>query len=92
MPLSTVEEAIEEIKQGKFVVMVDDESRENEGDLVIAAEKVTPETINFMATHGRGGIKRWILGSVAEKVLHQAPCPVLLVRGGVEKFTDWQFE
>ena len=57
MPLSTVEEAIEDIKQGKFVVMVDDESRENEGDLVMAAEKVTPEAINFMATH-RSVIRR----------------------------------
>ncbi len=51
---NTIEEAIEEIKQGRMVIMVDDEDRENEGDLVMAAEKVTPEAINFMATHGRG--------------------------------------
>ena len=62
MPLSTVEEAIEDLKQGKFVVMVDDESRENEGDLVMAAEKVTPEAINFMATQGRGLICMPMLG------------------------------
>ena len=54
MPRLTTEQAIEEIKQGKMVILVDDEDRENEGDLTIAAEKVTPEAINFMATHGRG--------------------------------------
>ena len=53
-PLNRVEEAIEDIKQGKMVVVVDDPNRENEGDLVIAAEKVTPEAINFMAKYGRG--------------------------------------
>jgi len=52
--LATIPEAIEEIKAGRFVIVVDDEDRENEGDLVIAAEKVTAESINFMATHGRG--------------------------------------
>lgn len=54
MPLATVEEAIEDIRGGKFVLVVDDEDRENEGDLIIAAEKVTPEAINFMAMYGRG--------------------------------------
>ncbi len=54
MPLSTVEEAIEEIKAGHMVVIVDDEDRENEGDLAIAAEKCTPEIINFMTKYGRG--------------------------------------
>ena len=54
MPFATIEEAIEEIKAGHMVIIVDDEDRENEGDLMIAAEKVTPEAINFMATHGRG--------------------------------------
>ena len=54
MPLCTIDEAIEDIRQGKMVIMVDDEDRENEGDLVIAAEMITPEAINFMATHGRG--------------------------------------
>lgn len=53
-PFSTVEEAIEDFRQGKMLVVVDDEDRENEGDLTIAAEKVTPEVINFMAVHGRG--------------------------------------
>ena len=52
--LNTIPEAIEDIKQGKIVIVVDDEERENEGDFICAAECVTPEIINFMATHGRG--------------------------------------
>ncbi|MCL6611720.1 MAG: bifunctional 3,4-dihydroxy-2-butanone-4-phosphate synthase/GTP cyclohydrolase II [Peptococcaceae bacterium] len=51
---NTIEEVLEDIRLGKMVVMVDDEDRENEGDLIMAAEKVTPEAINFMVTHGRG--------------------------------------
>src|SRR6516162_1893822 len=54
MPFVTVPEAVEAISSGRMVVVVDDEDRENEGDLTVAAEKVTPEVINFMATHGRG--------------------------------------
>jgi len=54
MPLATIEEAAEELRQGRMIIIVDDEDRENEGDLVCAAEKVTPEIINFMAVHGRG--------------------------------------
>ncbi|MEZ5346430.1 MAG: 3,4-dihydroxy-2-butanone-4-phosphate synthase [Pyrinomonadaceae bacterium] len=54
MPLSNIEDAVKDIKDGKMIIIVDDEDRENEGDLVCAAEKVTPEIINFMATHGRG--------------------------------------
>src|SRR6059058_4100690 len=54
MQFATIEEAITEIQNGRMVIIVDDEDRENEGDLMIAAEKVTPEAINFMATHGRG--------------------------------------
>ncbi len=52
--LNTIEEAITDIKKGKVVIVVDDENRENEGDFIAAAEMVTPEMINFMATHGRG--------------------------------------
>lgn len=52
--LNTIEEAIEDIKAGKVIIVVDDEDRENEGDFLCAAESVTPEIINFMATHGRG--------------------------------------
>ena len=54
MPLSTIEEALADIREGKMVILVDDEERENEGDLTLAAEFATPEAINFMARHGRG--------------------------------------
>jgi 3,4-dihydroxy 2-butanone 4-phosphate synthase/GTP cyclohydrolase II len=54
MPFASIPEAIEEIRAGRMLVVVDDEDRENEGDLTVAAEKVTPEIINFMATYGRG--------------------------------------
>ncbi|WP_114785215.1 bifunctional 3,4-dihydroxy-2-butanone-4-phosphate synthase/GTP cyclohydrolase II [Vibrio tetraodonis] len=54
MPISTPQEIIEDIRLGKMVILMDDEDRENEGDLIMAAEHVTPEAINFMATHGRG--------------------------------------
>jgi 3,4-dihydroxy 2-butanone 4-phosphate synthase/GTP cyclohydrolase II len=54
MPLATIEEAIQEIRRGRMVILMDDKDRENEGDLCMAAEKVTPQAINFMATHGRG--------------------------------------
>ena len=53
-PFARVEEAVEAIRAGRIVIVVDDEDRENEGDLTIAAEKITPEAINFMARHGRG--------------------------------------
>jgi 3,4-dihydroxy 2-butanone 4-phosphate synthase/GTP cyclohydrolase II len=52
--LSSVEEAIEDIRQGKVLIVVDDEDRENEGDFIVAGEKITPDIVNFMATHGRG--------------------------------------
>src|ERR1700746_2469457 len=60
-----IEEALEELRQGRMIVLVDDEHRENEGDLVIAAEKVTPEAINFMLLHGRG---------ILRLALSAAPC------------------
>jgi 3,4-dihydroxy 2-butanone 4-phosphate synthase/GTP cyclohydrolase II len=53
-PFDTIEDAIRDLKRGRFVILVDDEDRENEGDLVISAEKITPQAINFMAKHGRG--------------------------------------
>ncbi len=63
MGFNTIEEAIEDIRAGRMIVVVDDEDRENEGDLVIAAEKVTPEAINFMAIHARGLICMPVVGS-----------------------------
>jgi 3,4-dihydroxy 2-butanone 4-phosphate synthase/GTP cyclohydrolase II len=65
MPLLTVEEAIRDIRAGKMIILVDDEDRENEGDLCMASEKVTPEAINFMAKYGRGLI---CLSMTAEKI------------------------
>lgn len=67
MPIATIDEAIEDIRQGKMVILVDDEDRENEGDLTMAAEMVTPEAINFMARFGRGLI---CLTLTAEKCDH----------------------
>jgi len=60
--LASISEAIEDIKAGQFIILVDDESRENEGDLAMAAERITPEAINFMAKHGRGLICLPIIG------------------------------
>ena len=65
MPLITIEDAIKDIKAGRMVILVDDEDRENEGDLTMAAEAVTPEAINFMAKHGRGLI---CLSMTGEKI------------------------
>jgi len=59
---NTIEQAIDDFKQGKMVIVVDDEDRENEGDLIIAAEKVTPQAINFMITHARGLVCMPIIG------------------------------
>src|SRR3982750_657570 len=54
MPFASIEEAAADLRDGRMIIIVDDEDRENEGDLVCAAEKVTPDIINFMATHARG--------------------------------------
>lgn len=62
MPLSSLEEAITDLQAGKFVIVVDDERRENEGDLVMAADKVTPQAVNFMVTHARGLLCMPMLG------------------------------
>ncbi|HOL22290.1 MAG TPA: bifunctional 3,4-dihydroxy-2-butanone-4-phosphate synthase/GTP cyclohydrolase II [bacterium] len=69
---STIEEAIKDIRKGKFIIVVDDESRENEGDLVKAAEKIMPEDINFMAKHARGLICVALTGERIEQ-LHLPP-------------------
>ena len=68
MPLSKIEEAIDDIKNGKMVIVIDDEDRENEGDLTMAAEMVTPEAINFMATYGRGLICVPMLGEQLDRL------------------------
>ncbi|MDO9514848.1 MAG: bifunctional 3,4-dihydroxy-2-butanone-4-phosphate synthase/GTP cyclohydrolase II [Syntrophales bacterium] len=66
--VSTIQEAIEDIKNGKMVILVDDEDRENEGDLCMAAEHVTPQAINFMAKHGRGLICLSMAGDLADRM------------------------
>ncbi len=82
MPLATIEEAIEEVKSGKLLIVVDDENRENEGDLAIAAEKITPELINFMASYGKGLICLSIIG----ERLDELKIP-LMVRHNTAKFS-----
>ncbi|MBF4510041.1 MAG: bifunctional 3,4-dihydroxy-2-butanone-4-phosphate synthase/GTP cyclohydrolase II [Aeromicrobium sp.] len=67
-PFSTIEEAVAEIAAGRMVIVVDDESRENEGDFVMAAEKVTADAVNFMATHGRGLICLPLTGARIEEL------------------------
>ena len=66
MPLSKIEDAIEDIKSGRMIIIVDDEDRENEGDLTMAAEMITPDAINFMATFGKGLICVPMLGERLE--------------------------
>ena len=68
MAIATIKEALEDLRQGKIILLVDDEDRENEGDLTIAAEKVTPEVINFMATYGRGLICLSMAPELVEKL------------------------
>ena len=67
-PFHTIEQALEDIKAGKIIIVVDDEDRENEGDFLIAARHVTPQVINFMATHGRGLICAPISSEISERL------------------------
>ncbi|WP_304736723.1 bifunctional 3,4-dihydroxy-2-butanone-4-phosphate synthase/GTP cyclohydrolase II [uncultured Desulfovibrio sp.] len=78
MPLCSVEEAIADIRQGKMVILVDDEDRENEGDLTMAAEHVTPEAINFMARFGRG----LICLPLAQELTDRLQLPLMTQRNG----------
>ena len=82
MGLASIAEAIEEIKAGRCVIIVDDEDRENEGDLAMAAEKVTPEAVNFMARHARGLICVPVIGQRLDDL--RIP---LMVRENTSKFT-----
>jgi 3,4-dihydroxy 2-butanone 4-phosphate synthase/GTP cyclohydrolase II len=74
MPVATIEEALNDLKQGKMIILVDDEDRENEGDLTMAAEKVTPEAINFMAKYGRG----LICLSLAPEIVDRLKLPLMV--------------
>src|SRR5437762_287854 len=80
-PFCSVEEAVAEIRNGRMIVLVDDEDRENEGDLTMAAEKITPEAVNFMAKYGRGLI---CLAMTGER-LDQLDLP-LMVQGNTSRF------
>lgn len=75
MKFNTIEEALAELRQGKMIVAVDDEDRENEGDLVMAAEKVTPEAINFMAKYGRG----LICAPLEARLVNQLELPPMVI-------------
>ncbi len=72
--LNSIEEALEDIRNGKIIIVVDDEDRENEGDFICAAELVTPETVNFMATHGKG----LICASLTEERCAQLDLPLMV--------------
>jgi 3,4-dihydroxy 2-butanone 4-phosphate synthase / GTP cyclohydrolase II len=76
MPFSSVEDAIQDIREGRMLIVVDDENRENEGDLIMAAEKVTPEALNFMETHARG----WICVPMTPERLEQLDLPLMVSR------------
>src|SRR5262244_354322 len=73
-PFCTIDEALAELRAGRMIVLVDDEYRENEGDLVIAAEKVTPEAINFMVRNGCGILGLTLAPSICDR-LHLEPLP-----------------
>ena len=81
MPLCSLEEGLEELKAGRFLIVVDDENRENEGDLVMPAEMVTPEAVNFVVTHARGLLCMPIIG----ERLDELQMPLMISANGSEK-------
>ncbi len=74
MPLAEIPEILSDLREGRMFILVDDPSRENEGDLCVAAEAVTPEVINFMATHARG----WICLALAEEIADELQLPEMV--------------
>src|SRR5690242_13063084 len=82
MSFASIPEAAEELRNGKILIVVDDEDRENEGDLTIAAEQITPEAINFMATHGRGLICLALDAELCARLDLQPMSPVNTARFG----------
>ena len=81
MPLCSLEEGLEELKAGRFLIVVDDENRENEGDLVMPAEMVTPEAVNFCVTHARGLLCMPVIG----ERLDELQIPLMVMANGSEK-------
>ena len=82
MPLCSLEEALDDLKKGRFVIVVDDEGRENEGDLVMAAEMVTADAVNFMVTHARGLLCMPLLG----ERLDELEIPMMIARNPEGKY------
>ncbi|MCE2573683.1 bifunctional 3,4-dihydroxy-2-butanone-4-phosphate synthase/GTP cyclohydrolase II [Motilimonas eburnea] len=85
MALNTIEEIIEDLRAGKMVILMDDEDRENEGDLIMAADAVTPEAINFMATHGRG----LVCLTLTEERCQQLKLPLMVDNNGAQFSTNF---
>src|SRR5712691_3483275 len=83
MPFCSVEDAVRDIREGKMVIVVDDEDRENEGDVVMAAQRVTPEAINFMETHARG----WVCVPMTAERLEQLDLPPMVQRNNTRHGT-----
>ena len=81
MPLCSLEEGLEELKAGRFLIVVDDENRENEGDLVMPAQMVTPEAVNFCVTNARGLLCLPVIG----ERLDELQIPLMVVANGAEK-------
>lgn len=81
MPLCSLEEGLEELKAGRFLIVVDDENRENEGDLVMPAQMVTPEAVNFCVTHARGLLCMPVIG----ERLDELQIPLMVIENGSEK-------
>src|SRR5437870_328191 len=83
MSFCSIEDALRDIREGKMVIVVDDEDRENEGDLVMAAQRVTPEAINFMETHARG----WVCVPMTAERLEQLDLPPMVQRNNTRHGT-----
>jgi len=82
-PISPVEEIVEELRAGRMVILVDEEDRENEGDIVIAADHITPEAINFMARHARG----LICLTLSREMCERLQLPPMVSRNGAKHST-----
>jgi 3,4-dihydroxy 2-butanone 4-phosphate synthase/GTP cyclohydrolase II len=85
MPISTTQEIVDELRAGRMVILVDEEDRENEGDLVLAADFVTPEAINFMITHARG----LVCLTLSEEIVDRLELPLMTTRNGTSFGTNF---
>src|SRR5262245_66177422 len=84
----SIEEALQELRKGRMIVLVDDEHRENEGDLVIAAEAASPETVNFMLTHGRGIVCLAMSEAICDRLHLHPQSAVNNARTGIDTGTS----